>query len=89
MKTKRSKKTATYIEAIEWWDHSGFTENRWRSKETAGELVPCRILTVGVLLREDKDVVILASTVDFNNENYEGIMCILKPLIETRKRIKC
>ena len=76
---------------ISWMDHCSHTESHWRSVTEAAELGPITCHTVGYILHEDDDCVVLGQTIHSHDElddKYAGDMCILKPLIKTRKELK-
>ena len=78
------KPTSQIIESVEWIDavaHVG-----WEQK-CAG-IRPALIITVGKLVHEDKDCIVLAGTFSPNDDETNGRMAIPKGWIKNRKTIK-
>lgn len=76
---------------ISWWDHCSHTTTEWRDIEEAEELEPVLCHTVGYLLHETDDSIVLGQTIhsveDFNDK-YSGDQMIIKKLIKEQKEIK-
>jgi hypothetical protein len=72
------------IESVEWIDavaHVG-----WDIK--CGGVRPAKIISVGKLVHEDKDSIVLAGTFSPDDEETNGRMAIPKGWIKNRKTIK-
>lgn len=81
------KKTGTgnlRIYRIDWLDHSGFTRGSWHDTEDTMELDPIFVTSIGYLLKETKEYIILASSIT-NADHTAGESCILKSCIKKRK----
>ena len=75
-----------YVELITWLDHQ-VDEGGWQSLEDAAMLGPLKCVTVGFVVSETRDIVVLAPTYSTASEVTEH-MAILKKVIVGRKRIK-
>jgi hypothetical protein len=75
-------------EWIEWYDHCGFEENRWRTSEDWESLGPIRIVTLGFAVHETDQIVIVVPHYDSENEKGVGEMCILKTDIIVRRPLE-
>lgn len=76
---------------VEWVDHCSFTVAQWRTKEEYNVLEPPLCKTVGWILKEDKDMMIVVQTHQEHEElddQFVGEMCILKGCIKFMKEIK-
>ena len=73
---------------LEWVDSAGFPE--WQTKEEIDELVPYVVRTVGILVKETEEtlIVAVAETVDMGEagfkECYNGIMSIPRVAVTMR-----
>jgi hypothetical protein len=76
---------------IKWVDHSSFTENTWRTKDEYEDREPVECDTVGWVIKEDKDMYVVVSTMHLSEE-YEdkfcGDMCILKGSVKSVRELK-
>ena len=73
---------------VVWLDHCGYTQSVWRSTSFVKEdLAPFEVETIGFMLKETDDFIILASTIspDPEDEKSQMEMCILKSCIKSRK----
>lgn len=84
-------KTEYELELVEWIDHSTYEVNEWRLiEEIASDLTPQEIHTVGWVIGEDKNKIILVSSKhlrgvdDDNAPRACGEICILKSAILKR-----
>jgi hypothetical protein len=64
---------------ITWLDHTTFPDNIWRTKKQMNALSPSEMRTVGWLLKETEDYIIVVSTK--NCDTYTGEFCIVKSTI--------
>ena len=48
---------------ITWLDHVTFELNSWRSEEDLDDLQPLEVITIGWLMKEEKDHIIVAGTI--------------------------
>lgn len=76
---------------VTWLDHCSFTNSMWRVKEEYDALSPPLCQTVGWVLKEDDDMMVVVQTFqehdDFDDQ-FCGEMCILKTNIKTLKELK-
>ena len=79
------------LEIIEWYDHWGRTEGGWMALEELGEPKPCIMRSVGWVIKETKDCILLSPDLDdgdhdgFIKSNHE--QCILKCAVLKRTRL--
>ena len=78
------KPTSVTIEHIEWID--AVADIGWNVK--CGGVRPALVITVGKLVHEDKESVVLAGTFSLLDEETNGRMAIPKGWIKNRKTIK-
>ena len=79
------KETGMMIEVIQWGDAESI--DQWESiKELKAEVLPT-IYSVGWVLRESKDVVVMCCNFDKSNEKASCIMLIPKRMIVKRRKI--
>lgn len=70
---------------VRWLDHSAFDSNNWHEmSSTMSDITPFEVVTLGYLLKEEEDYIIVASTIT-SNENTLGEFCILKACIKERR----
>lgn len=72
------------MEIVRWKDAAGHVDNVWRPIEEARELEPAPIVTVGMLVKEEPDYIVLVNSYDARNEVVHGDMVILKANIISR-----
>ena len=73
---------------IKWKDHCSFDSQHWRDYETTDYLVELVVAsTMGWVLKETDDVVVVAQTIDPKNEKFSGVMAILKSCIIERREL--
>lgn len=75
------------LEAIEWLDHSSYSENHWKNGEEAEQLTPLKVTTVGWVIKETKKYVTLINTIIPKTKKYKDEMCIVKGAIKKRTEI--
>lgn len=76
---------------VEWLDHASFTESTWREADEYEDLNPATCKTIGWILRETEDMIILVQTIHYSDEfedKYCGEMGILKGAITLMKEIE-
>ena len=79
------KETGLIIEVIQWGDAESI--DQWESiKELKAECLPT-IYSVGWILRETKDVVVMCCNFDKQNEKASCIMLIPKSMIIKRRKL--
>lgn len=74
-------------EVIEWLDHCTYDKSEWRSEEEVGKLEPIKVITLGFLVKETKESVILASTGTIDGHLGQEFL-ILKRGIVRRQKVK-
>ena len=67
---------------LEWLDSCALHGGTWNDTEDAAAISPSRCRSVGWILREDKQAIVLAS--HFAEHQVGGEMCILKKTIVRR-----
>ena len=77
----------TSFEIIEWLDHCTFTDSKWRSPEEINSLTPVKVVTLGFVVSETKDALLVVGTAA-DNEALANEFLILKKAIARRKKIK-
>lgn len=75
------------LEIVKWVDHSSFAEATWRPFEAYTDGETFVVFSVGWVIYEDKEVVVLLSTASRTNEKGFGDMKILKKAIQHRWKI--
>ncbi len=73
---------------IEWLDHSSFSLNHWRDLAELQDLAPKPCTTIGFIVHETKDHLVVAGTANPEQDRYNGEMCIVKKCIVKRKKLK-
>jgi hypothetical protein len=76
------------MELIEWLDHSSYDRTGWRDLDRLLELTPYKVQSVGWVVKDAKDHLIIAGHRSVDQTSYTGEMCILKKDITKRKKIK-
>jgi hypothetical protein len=81
------KKQARYL--VTWLDHTTYGSSSWRLTRTVKkELTPIEIQTVGVLIKETKDYLLLSSTLTEDGDS-RNEMLVLKGTILKIERLVC
>lgn len=75
------------LNVIDWLDHSSFNRAKWRTFDEASDLGPIGVHTVGWVIKETKEYLIVASTLT-DDETLMNEFCILKSCIKKRKVIR-
>ena len=81
------------LEKIEWVDHSSFTESRWRFIESYEDKSLFTVVTIGYVVRERDDSLIVISTIsNLDSEDEADLrllndMTILKCAIKSRTKL--
>jgi hypothetical protein len=73
---------------IEWLDHSSLDGNQWQTMENAETLAPVIVRSIGWLLREDKETLVLVPHTSDENGMVFGEVCILKRVVIKRKKLR-
>jgi hypothetical protein len=76
---------------VKWVDHCSFTIQQWRTEEEYEELIPPVCETVGWVLKEDDEMMIVIQTRQIHedlDDQFCGEMCIIKDNIKTIKELK-
>jgi len=74
-------------EWIEWYDHCSLDSNGWRDMSEWDQLGPLRIVSIGFVIREDSDVIVLVPHYGENDKGC-GDMCILKSAVILRRPLE-
>lgn len=83
--------TKHQLEVIEWYDHWGRTSGGWTNVKELEAPKPAIMKTVGWLVQETKDCIVLAPDLDTGTN--DGIIksyseqCILKCAVKSRKKL--
>ena len=72
---------------VKWLDHAAFHFTQWREEEAFEELTPVTVETVGWILRDAEDHIVLVATVA-NNGSFSGDFLILKNCILDMKEME-
>lgn len=78
---------------IEWQDHSSFNESGWRVASDYDELKAQYVKSVGFVIMEDSDMIILGQSMNQAEheqleDQFTGDICILKNCIKKSKELK-
>lgn len=77
---------------VEWLDHAGQASNRWEYESDLGTLQPGLVRSVGWVIREDRQALVIVSNHAEHSEDYEpelqGVHCILKSCITRRVTLR-
>lgn len=84
---KDSAKRQPELVLLKWLDHSTFKKAEWHEFDQATELSPVTFWSVGWIIREESDYVVLANTSD-RSECTHGEFCIIKKAILERIPLK-
>ena len=71
------------LELIKWVDHTGF--NEWKTLAEVKEIDLIIIETVGWIVNETPDAVVIVSTLEVDGERCHSDFCIYKPAILSRQ----
>lgn len=80
------------LEKIEWYDHWGRSDGGWLSLDEIPEPEPTVMKSVGWVIKENKDCILLSPDIDegihdtYVKSNHE--QCILKCAVKSRKKLK-
>lgn len=86
MTTSRSEPKRKAV-LVDWVDSCSFAQHRWRAVEEARQIEPSKIQSVGWLLREEKDFVVLTGSLD-NDGNTSGTHTIPRGCVTRMRRLK-
>jgi hypothetical protein len=75
------------LEIITWYDHSTYLESYWRSFEDFTEMTLLQMASIGWVVYEDKQTVVLVSTVCKANQRGLGEVQIIKSAIINRWKL--
>lgn len=71
---------------IHWLDHCSYSDQGWYHPETYNDLKPTVIKTVGYLLKETDDYVLVGLSVG-KQRQVSGVFCIIKKCIVKRRKL--
>lgn len=72
---------------VHWIDSVSWGDTDWREMEKIKELKPTEIDSVGFLVADEKDWIVLAAHVDSENEHGGGEICIPRFAIQGMRRL--
>lgn len=75
-----------YLVQVEWIDSCG-EDYGWDDIESIEEVEPARITTVGFRIKETKEKIILALSVDFDNDQASSYIVIPTAVIKGKKTL--
>lgn len=73
---------------VRWQDHHTFHENKWRDIDEFEEVPVYEVQSIGWLVKENKNHLIVAAHCAFDVDQITGEMMILKKTIVERREIK-
>lgn len=73
---------------VEWIDSAGFAEGGWHQRDVVDSLGPHVISSVGWIIKEEDDYIVMCSHISSDGTNLAGEKCIPKVAIQKRKKIK-
>jgi len=71
---------------IVWLDHCSYSTAQWRELDRISTLEPVKVNSLGYVVKETKDMIIIASHVYHDDDDHggQGEMCIIKKCIVSR-----
>ena len=72
---------------IEWLDHCSLDGGHWQTVESAETLTPVIVQSIGWLLKETKETIVLVPHLSQGQGQVFGEVCILKRVIIKRKSL--
>ena len=92
MAAKKRQGRKVQAEAIEWLDHCSVSGSGWKHGEVVYQLEPIVFRTLGIVIKETKDYLVIVSSWDvsetMNEKNIHGEVCIVKSCILRRKKLR-
>jgi hypothetical protein len=76
------------LEVIHWRDHCSVDNSGWKDTRMLCALSPTDVVSVGWVIAENKDCLVILSHSARDGNNNNGEMCIVKSAIKTRRKIK-
>jgi len=79
--------TMNKIVVIEWIDSTEYEDAEWKTQEEADSLEPMRIKSAGILIKDEKSYITIASSInksDPENITYGGLLTIPSSVIVKR-----
>lgn len=79
---------------VEWLDHASFEIATWREAEEYDGIGPVKVQSIGWVMKEDDDCIVLIQTrsepkdYDEDCEKYSGDIVILKSAITKQEEVK-
>lgn len=87
MTTSRSEKTPKMV-LVDWVDSTSFNAQRWRDREESKQLTPAKIQSVGFVLAESKEHIVLTGSLDGEEGHASGCHTIPRGCITRMRRLK-
>jgi hypothetical protein len=84
---KKPKSKKINLERIVWNDHCSYSNPSWKDGQDLVDLTPTEIDSVGWVIAEDKDRLVMAAHMS-GSGMATGEMCIIKKCIKSRKKLK-
>ena len=72
---------------IDWFDHCSYHTNTWTAKSVIYNNTPILITTIGFIINDSKDSLVIASTIDHEDHCMKGDLCIIKATIKSIKKL--
>lgn len=85
-KKKTAKTGKLKVEIITWLDHCSWTTTEWSKLEDTQDLVPLKVTSIGQVVKETKDHLVIVSTLTEGGHT-NGEMCIIKGCIVKRTKL--
>jgi len=70
-----------------WWTDSVMT-NRWLDDRKAGEHHVCRIESIGFLLRSEKGMIVICSSISDDTGEFGGVLAIPRGTVVRLQKLK-
>lgn len=84
--TKDIDKRPPTLEIIKWLDHSSFTQSLWRDYDDYVQMDNYPVFSVGWVIKEDKEaVILLASVARENGKGFNDVRIVKTAILERWK----
>jgi hypothetical protein len=71
--------------AVTWTDHCHISPGGWVGLDELDDVTPCPVVSVGFLLRRDRETLVLAQSV--TDDSATGVFVILRSCVKKVKRL--
>ena len=75
------------LEYIKWLDHTAWDKAEWNDIEALEELEPVSVYSVGWVIKETEDYIIIVSTIQPDTDIVHSEFCVLKGAITERTKL--